>query len=63
MVKKIIVLVVLALTTSGCGMKMGTWQLPNGLDFHIGVNGIDHVDNNRGVNVEQKSGVRASRRY
>lgn len=56
----VVVMVIAALVMSGCGSVFGVrefevwdggprWEFMEGIDFHIGANGIDHVENQRGV--------------
>ncbi len=58
--KKVVVVVALVGTLSGCGSVFGVrnfevwdggprWEFAEGQDFHIGANSIDHVQNSRGV--------------
>lgn len=51
----IVVLVGSLCTLSACGMRLEAWKggpaldIPQGMDFHIGFNNIDDVDNKRGT--------------
>lgn len=66
----VIALACIAMMT-GCGSIFGVrefevwsggprWQFMEGQDFHVGMNAIDHVENNRGV-TRQPSGLVATR--
>lgn len=44
-----ITLGVVSSVLSGCGLKIGPVQFPNGFDIHAGINAVDNVDSRRGV--------------
>lgn len=57
---KVALAVGVVLVSSGCGSLLGVrnfevwdggprWEFVEGQDFHVGMNAVDHVENNRGV--------------
>jgi len=55
---KKVVLIVILCVVSGCGMKIGPekdpWlTFPEGFQFQVDVNNVDHVLDRKGLNIEK----------
>lgn len=45
---------------TGCGLKLGPLEIPQGIDIHFGINEINDVNDNRGV--KPTSGIYGQRK-
>lgn len=57
--KRLLLLITFACLFSGCGAKFGPgehgwFKIPDGLDFHVGVNNIDTVNNQKGLHLSSQ---------